>query len=170
MSDPAAPLRKLRQTLPRATRTSLESTFRFWHARFAPLHFQRAAFARYAAKYADSAKRDLGGYQARHSRQIAKGQQTTDPLKASGRFERSFLSGGYRFGAGMKKLRVTFPGLPRHAYYRNRFSGFSVADAIQDIPESERQAMKKHYVATLNFQLKQSLARQKTFGRFTVET
>ena len=70
----------------------------------------------------------------------------------------------------MKKLRVTFPGLPRHVYYRNRYSGFVVADAIQDIPESERQALKRHYVATLNFQLKQSTARQKTFGRFTVET
>ncbi|MFA5436339.1 MAG: hypothetical protein WC372_09920 [Candidatus Neomarinimicrobiota bacterium] len=167
--DPTAPLRELRQTLPRANRTALEAAYKLWHHTFAPGHFEREAFSRYGAVYADSAKRDLAGYSERHERAIRAGRQTTDPLKKSGEFRSAFL-GGYRFGAGMQRLRVTFPGLPRHVYYRNQYSGFSVVDAILHVTEHEREAMKKHYRATLAFQLKQDTARQKTFGRVTMQT
>lgn len=165
MSDPTRELRRLRQTLPRATRTALESSFKLWHERFAPFHFERAAFARYAQRYAASAKRNFSEYSERHSRQLARGRQTTNPLEKSGAFKRSFLSGGYRFGAGLKRLHVTFPGLPRHVYRRNPFNTFSVAEAIMQVTEPERQAMKRHFIAQLAFQLKQMFARRKTFGR-----
>jgi hypothetical protein len=168
-TDPTAPLRELRQTLPRANRTALEASYKLWHHTFAPQHFEREAFARYSAAYAESAKRDLAGYSARHERAIRAGRQTTDPLKKTGEFRSAFL-GNYRFGAGMQRLRVTFPSLPRHVYYRNPYSGFSVIEAIMHVPEHEREAMKKHYMATLAFQLKQDTARQKTFGRVTMES
>jgi len=170
MADPTAPIKQMRQTLDRATRSALEDSFRYWHTTFAPQHFRRAAFSRYPLSYAESAKRDQVAYRERHAEQIDARRQTADPLRKSGRFEQAFLSGSYRFGAASKFLHVTWPNLPRHVRLRNPYSGFSVVEAITDVPEHERREMQKIFVAALGQFMEQKFARRKSYGRWVTDT
>jgi len=167
MGRPADPLTRLRNSLPKAQRLALETTFRYWHRHFAPLHFAREAFSRYTG-YAESAKRDLGRWLERHAQDIAKGRADASgaPAVRSGKLEQAFLHGSYIYTGGPRRLRVTWPTVPRHATLRNRYSGFQPASAVTEVAPGELDTLGAVYQGTLDSTLRDlSRLRDKSYGR-----
>ena len=175
----ADPIRGLVKLIPAATRGALEETFLYWHKAFAPEHFRRGAFGRYPAEYSASRKTDRDEWLRRHASAIARSARkgelgrrlgAVNPLSQSGRLEQAFLSGSYRFGGSMTRLRVTWSTLPGYATRANRFSGFQAAPALVAVSADERENLTRVYAGWLARNLKgPDQIRAKTFGRIVIQ-
>lgn len=170
MGRPSDPLKQLAKTLPKAIRSSLEEVFELWVRAYAPEHFRRTAFGRYAAAYADSAKRDLRQWRERHARAIASGREdaTPEPLVDSGRFEAAICSGGYTFSGTNRRLRARFVGVPTYVTSRNRFSSFRPADALLSWTDAEYDTMQQTFHAWIVRFLQQDDIPAKSYGKAVI--
>jgi len=160
-------IRKLKKTVPRANREALEDLFYYWLEEFAPYHFTREAFRKYPREYSESAKRNMQEWIERHKEEIERGKKNKEarPAYESGRLEDEFLRGTHMFGKAMRQLRVKWPSLPRYARIRNKYSGFTLAEALLEINDRELQELQREFDRLLQEHLDEKGFRGRSMGR-----
>lgn len=168
MTTPASKdIRKLKKTVPRANREALEDLFYYWLEEFAPYHFTREAFRRYPQEYSESAKRNMQQWIERHKEDIERGKKSDDvrPARETGRLEDEFLRGTHFFGKAMRRLQVRWPSLPRYARFRNKYSGFTLAEALVEISDTELQQLNEEFDRLLQEALDRKNFRGRSMGQ-----
>ena len=170
MSEAGEQVKALRMNEPRATRAALEFTFKLWLQKFAPAHFQRAAFGQYPAEYDESAKKDREKYLDTNKWRIERGLRSSQirPGRESGVLENAFLHGSYTFGAAARKLSVRWPGLPRYVTAKNRYSGFVLAHALLAVNAAEYEQLQQMFERALQRYLDEQFARTPSRGRAVI--
>jgi len=125
------PLPKLSRALAATAQEALIDAVRYWHQRYARLHFTVYAYSRYGGreKWVYEPRRDRHGNLRR-------------PLYRTGNLRRAFL-GNIRIaatGAGVRmKARATWTGLPRYTYYDKTRSGEPTHKKYAELTITNRQ-------------------------------
>lgn len=165
------PIRRIRKRdLARATRASLEETFRYWLENYAPAHFRRGAFGRYDT-YAASRKLDLNEWRRRHAEDIARRRADPEgrPLVRTGKLQQAFLTGSINLGGSNTRLQARWPSLPRYATRPNRYGGFEISRALVEVTEAERVKMSKLFRDWVSFHLRNlDKVAPRSYGRYVI--
>ncbi len=157
---------RFKKHLPGMFRAALEGTFKYWHEKYAKLHFSRAAYMRYPDEYRHHFKKNLEKFKKRYLRRIESGGQSTNPLVATGALKQAFLYGSYRFRGNSYRIVADWPHLPTYSYI-DRSKNFSKAKAVTAVNAPEAETLAKVFDSLMAKQIKQFEKSRAGGGGFT---
>jgi hypothetical protein len=145
-----------RKKFPKMVEIALQKTFKFWLRNYAPRHFERQAFTKYPAEFADNWKKNPEGRRKKRlESSVRYGRDTDRPLVKTGALKQAFINGSFRFDRLPQSsgIRAVWLDLPKYAYmFKYKKGGgttFKIQDALVAVADSELLVMGKVFEAYL---------------------